>query len=241
MSVSRPSSPPSSVTCAFRGERTRILTRTALVFLILFLVIFLMIGPASCETFDRIAVTVGRHVITESDVLQYLRVAAFLDGKPPDLSGAQRRTAADRLVDQYLVLEDAAVTRAPLPFADEVEALMKPLRARYASQAEYEAALARAGITEDQLKAHLLAGFRMMRYTDLRFRPEVQITDQDLRQSFAALTAKLPAGSPAPSFEASRAQLEELVTTQRTGEAMNRWLAMTRAETQILYKDGAFR
>jgi hypothetical protein len=196
---------------------------------------------ARAETLDRIAVAVGRHVITESDIVLDLRISAFLDGKAPDLSGAQKRTAADRLVDQYLMLEDAAVTRAPLPFAEQVDALLKPIRARYATDPEYQAALARAGISEDQLKAHLLAGLRMMRYTDLRFRPEVQITDQDLRQAFAALVAKQPVGSPAPDFEASRDQLDELLTNQRVGEALDRWLAMTRTETQIFYKDAAFR
>ncbi len=202
---------------------------------------FLAIVSAHSETLDRIAVTVGRHVITESDILLDLRISAFLDGKTPDLSGAQKRKAADRLVDQYLMLEDAAVTRAPLPYEAEVTSLMKPIRARYASESEYQAALARAGISEDQLKTHLLGGMRMMRYTDLRFRPEVQISDQDLRGAFAALAAKQPSGSPAPNFEASRDQLEELLTNQRVGEAMDQWLAMTRLETQILYKDAAFR
>lgn len=203
--------------------------------------IFLAIVAARAETLDRIAVTVARHVITESDVLLDLRLSAFLDGKIPELNGAQKRKAADRLVDQYLVLEDAAVTRAPLPYETEVTSLMKPIRARYATEAEYQAALARAGISDGQLAAQLLAGLRMMRYTDLRFRPEVQITEQDLREAFAALAAKQPVGSPAPSFEASRSQLEELLTNQRVGEAMDRWLAMTRAETQIQYKDAAFR
>ncbi len=204
-------------------------------------VAFVMIVCARSETLDRLAVTVGRYVITESDILLDLRVSAFLDGKTPDFSGPQKRKAAERLVDQYLVLEDAAVTRAPLPYDADVDALLKPIRDRYASEAEFQTALAQAGISEAQLKAHLLAGLRMMHYTDLRFRPEVQITDRDLREAFAALVAKQPAGSPAPNFEESRDQLEQLLTDQRVGEAMDRWLAMTRKETQISYKEAAFR
>jgi hypothetical protein len=202
---------------------------------------FLVIISASPETLDRIAVTVGHHIITESDLLLDLRISAFLDGKTPDLSGAQKRKAADRLVDHYLLLEDADATRAPLPSAEEVDALLKPLRDRYASASEYQAALARAGIGEDQLKAHMLAGLRMLRYTDLRFRPSVLISDQDLRDDFAALVAKLPPGSPKPSFEDSRDQLEELLSNQRVEQAMDQWLTMTRSETPIFYKDAAFR
>ena len=65
------------------------------------------------ETLDRIAVTVGRHVISEQDILQDIRISAFIDGKAPDFSAEQKRKAAERLMDQYLVLEDATATRVP--------------------------------------------------------------------------------------------------------------------------------
>jgi hypothetical protein len=202
---------------------------------------FLALAGARAETLDRIAVTVGPHVITESDVILDLRISAFLDGQTPDLSGAQKRKAADRLVDRYLVLEDATATRALVPSAAEVAALIEPVRARFASESEYRAALERSGISENQLEAHLATGLRMMRYTDLRFRPEIQIADRDLREAFAALAARQPAGSPTPSFEASRNRLEELLTNQRILEALDQWLAMARTETQILLRDAAFQ
>jgi hypothetical protein len=199
------------------------------------------IACAQAETLDRIAVTVGKHVITRNDVLLYLRVAAFVDGKAPDISGPSARQAAQRMVDLYLVLQDAAATRAPEPPASDVAALITPLRARYPGDEEYKAALAHAGITEHDLEQHLRDGLWMMRYTDLRFRPEVQISDQDLRTAFNALVAKLPAGSPPPAFEASRAKLEELVMNQHMLDALDRWLVMARTETPILYRDAAFR
>ena len=204
-------------------------------------VLFVPAPQGSAETLDRIAVTVNRHVITLSDVLLDLRISAFLDGKSPDLSGPSRRKAAERLVDLYLVLEDAAVTRAPQPAPAEVAPFLQPVRARYSSDADYNSALQGAGISEAELKEHLLAGLRMMRYTDLRFRPEVPITDQDLQDAFEELRAKRPATAQAPNFEASRTQLEELVANRRVLEALDRWLAMTRTETQILYRDAAFR
>src|ERR1051325_5229449 len=64
--------------------------------------------PGSGEILDRIAVTVGRHVISERDILQDIRISAFIDSKPAEITGDQKRKAADRLIDQYLLLEDAA-------------------------------------------------------------------------------------------------------------------------------------
>jgi hypothetical protein len=196
---------------------------------------------ARAETLDRIAVTVGRHVITESDILLDLRVSAFIDGKAPDFSGTAKRKAAGRLVDLYLVLEDATVTRSVMPSAADLAGLLEPIRARYSSDADYQMALAHAGISEIDLQGHLLEGLRMMRYTDLRFRPEVQITDQDLHDAFSALAGKQPASEPAPGFESNRERLEELVMNRRILEALDRWLAMARGETSILYRDAAFQ
>jgi hypothetical protein len=198
---------------------------------------------AAGENLDRIAVTVGQHVIPESEVILDLRVAAFIDGTTPDLSGAQKRKAADRLVDQYLVLADAAATHAPLPSDADVEPMLAPAKARYASEAEYRAALEQAGIAEAQLKVHLLAGLRMLRYTDLRFRGEVQITEEDLRDFYNTLTeeSRQKSSAPPPDFGASREQVEKLLTDQRVMQALDRWLGTTRNENQILYRDAAFR
>jgi hypothetical protein len=203
----------------------------------------LMAAAAAGENLDRIAVTVGSHVIPESEVILALRVAAFIDGATPDLSGAQKRKAADRLVDQYLVLTDAAATHAPLPSPADVEPVLDPIKARYASEGEYRAALERAGITEPQLKAHLLAGLQMLRYTDLRFRGEVQITEENLREFFNTFAAEAKQNNSAevPDFESNRDQVEKLFTDQRTTQALDRWLGITRNETQILYRDAAFK
>jgi hypothetical protein len=203
----------------------------------------LMAAAAAGENLDRIAVTVGSHVIPESEVILALRVAAFIDDATPDLSGTQKRKAADRLVDQYLVLTDAAATHAPLPSPADVEPVLAPIQARYASEAEYRAALERAGITEPQLKAHLLAGLQMLRYTDLRFRGEVQITEENLREFFNTFVAESKQKNPADAsdFESSRDQVEKLLADQRTTQALDRWLGITRNETQILYRDAAFK
>jgi len=201
----------------------------------------LITAAAAGENLDRIAVTVGPHVIPESEVILDLRVGAFIDDATPDLSGAQKRKAADRLVDQYLVLTDAAATHAPLPSPADVEPVLAPLQARYASEAEYRAALERAGITEPQPKAHLLAGLQMLRYTDLRFRGEVQITEENLREFFNTFAAESKQKAEIPDFESSRDQVEKLLTDQRTTQALDRWLGITRNETQILYRDAAFK
>ena len=196
---------------------------------------------AQGETLDRIAVTVGRHVISERDILQDIRLSAFIDSKPPGFSAEQKRKAADRLIDQYLVLQDAALTRTPMPSAADVSAILDPIKARYASEQEYRSALAQARIADTELTEHLLAGLRMLRYTDLRFRPEVEISEDALRAYYDKLTVSSGNTSARPTFEASRDDIEKLLTEQQTMQALDRWLGVARGETSIVFHEAAFK
>src|SRR3984885_8750378 len=202
-----------------------------------------LLTTTHAEILDRVAVTVGKHVITEGDILLDLRIAAFLDQKPVDVSGDQKRKAADRLVDQYLLLQEASTSRQVLPTAADAGQLLDQVKTQYATETEYRAALARYGVTEAQLSQHLLNGIRALRFTDLRFRPEVQLSDEDLHEYYDSMAAqwRRANASQVPTFEASRDQIEKLLTDQRVTQALDRWLGTTRSETQILYKESVFK
>lgn len=203
----------------------------------------LLLNSGQGEVLDRIAVTVGKHVISEGDILLDLRIAAFLDQKAVDASGDQKRKTADRLVDQYLLLQEASTSHQALPTAADAQQLLDQVKAQYATETEYRAALARYGVTEAQLSEHLLNGIRALRFTDLRFRPEVQLSDDDLHDYYDAMAQQWRRANPAqvPTFEASRDQIEKLLTDQRVTQALDRWLGTTRSETQILYKEPVFK
>jgi len=203
----------------------------------------LLAATLHADILDRVAVTIGKHVITESDILLDLRIGAFLDQKPVEVGSDQKRKSADRLVDQYLLLQEASSSRQILPTAADARLLLEQVKAQYATETEYRAALARYGITEQQLSQHLLNGIRALRFTDLRFRPEVQLTDDDLHEYYDSMAAQWRRANPAqvPTFEASRDQIEKLLTDQRVTQALDRWLGTTRSETQILYKDPVFK
>jgi hypothetical protein len=198
---------------------------------------------AQGEVVDRIAVTVEKHVIAESDLILDLRVSAFLDRKPVDLSSAAKRAAATRLVDRILLLQEAATSHFDQPPGEDAACHVDP-KTRYPIEAEYSAALAEYHLTEAQLSAHLLDGQRACEFTDLRFGPEVQITDQELRDSyntFAADWTRSHPGQPVPAFEESRGEVEQFLMDQRIMEKLDGWLGMVRGERQIEYREAAFQ
>jgi parvulin-like peptidyl-prolyl isomerase len=205
------------------------------------LILVLVASTASGVTLDRIAATVGKRVILESDVLRDLRITAFLDQKPIDESGDAKRKAAERLVDQVLILREAMENRVLLPGDDEGEKLLESAKMQYGAADEYRAALARYGIREAELREHLLAGYRTLQFTDLRFRPEVRVSEDELREFYELLIAGGRRGNePVPSFEDSREQVEKLVSDQKVIRALDSWLASTRVQMGVGYRDKVF-
>ena len=198
---------------------------------------------AGAEVLDRIAVTVDKRVITVNDIIRDLRVSALLDGSPVDLSIAAKRAAATRLVDRVLLLQEAATSHFDQAPGEDMGCRVDP-KARYPMEQAFRAALAEYHLTEAELSAHLLDGQSACEFTDLRFGPEVQITEQELRDAyskFAADWALTHAGQPVPSFESSRNQVEQLLMGQRILEKLDAWLGMARGERKIEYREAAFR
>jgi hypothetical protein len=193
---------------------------------------------------DRIAVTIGKQVITERDVIQDLRVSAFLDHKPVQLNADEKRKAADRLVDQALILQEAAFSRVSLAETEDArKALVQIRQSTYPGDGEYRGALTAYGISEDEVVRHLLNGLRAMRFADFRFRPEVQLSDEDLHDRYDRLVEEWRKGNAKeiPTFSAARQQVESLLTEERIAQSLDRWLGSQRGETQILYREQAFQ
>lgn len=194
----------------------------------------LITASAGAETFDRVAVSIGNQVITESAILLDLRVSAFLDRVPVNTSAARKRESAERLVDQLLILRDATESHLKLPTADDVAGLMDQVRAQYATPQEYSAALRQYQISEQDVIQQLVSGLAALTFTDLRFRPGVQVTEDELRAYYNSIQ------DPA-SFEAQREEIEEVIARQRISDALDKWLADTRALARVQFREQVFQ
>src|ERR1700689_5153064 len=83
-----------------------------------------MAATARADLIDRIAVSVGSRVITETDLDRELRITALLNNEKPDLSPASKRRTAERMVDQTLVRNEMQESRYPPPSAADTEAAL---------------------------------------------------------------------------------------------------------------------
>ena len=200
---------------------------------------------AHAEIIDRIAVTVDKIVITESDIVDQMRVAAFLNDEPLDLSAAARRQSARRLVEQALILREMEITRYPAPSLAEADLVLEQIRKRFGSTDGYQSKLDEYGIGEDDLRRSLLRQITTLRFIDFRFRPGIAVTDREIEQYYREKLlpelSKNGSSTPPPSLDDSRDEIEEVLINQRVDEALDRWLAAAASQARIEYREEAFR
>ena len=209
---------------------------------LLLLLLFAALLPA--EIIDQIAATVDNQVITTSEVDEAVRVAAFINGEQPDLSPAARRKMTDRLIEQILVLREMGLTRYPEPAASEIGEMMTQVKAGFTGDAAFQESLAAHKLSVQQLEKALRQQITLVRFIDLRFRPEVQVQDNDVQQYYE--TVFLPelrkkGVKPEPSFDDAQEQCEEELTAQLVDKRVDAWLAEARSRARIEYAEDAFR
>jgi hypothetical protein len=201
-----------------------------------------LMSPA--EIIDRIALKVGKRVITQSALLLEIRLTAFLNGESPDLSAPNKRKAADRMVDQALIRNEMDLSQYPMPDASETAPVLEQVkREHFPTENEYRAALVRYGISEAELKELLLRQIYTLRFIDTRFRPAVQTTEPEIREFYEKRFVPEwhnKSKGPVPSFDEAKTQVEQALIADRVDQLVETWLKEARARTHIEFMEKAF-
>jgi parvulin-like peptidyl-prolyl isomerase len=205
----------------------------------------LLAGTARAEVIDRIAASVGYRVITASDLDRALRVAAFQDGVPLDLSAARKRAAVEARVEQELIRQELANSRYPLPDPAELAPAIEQFKKEhFKDDAAYRAALAAYGTTEDDFRELLLWQRTLLLFIQVRFETGVQLNPGEVEQYFES-TVKGAAEAAHPgqpvSLEDFREQIERTLTGKRADSDMDRWLREVRRRTTVVIHDEVLR
>lgn len=185
------------------------------------LLVPILLSVCSAAVVDRLALVVGKTAFTQSEVNDEARLSQLESGRPLDLSAARRKEAAERLVDQQLLRDEMQVTEFQRPAASEADALLLRFRQQhFASVTLYQAALTKYGVTEDQLKQHLLWELAVIRFTDQRFSPLAAAADNQ---------------------GANRTENGAQAAGDSVDREMEAWLKQQRADTRIVFIPGSFQ
>jgi hypothetical protein len=218
------------------------------VFCVLYSVFWLLpsgFSLARAEIIDRVAVSVATSVITSSEVDRAIRVIALQNGVNPDFRPANRRETAQRLVDQKLVRREMELSRYPQPDPSEADPLLAQLRAkRYKSNGEFQGALKNYGVTEQDVRDAVLWELVLVRFIEVRFRPAIQVTNQELEDYFEKVvkpTAQAAHPAQQVAFDDYRNRIEEKLAGERADQEVENWLKEARKRTVIEVHEEAFQ
>ena len=200
------------------------------------LLFFALVAAATAQpaetVVDRIAVVVGKQILTESEVLENLRITALINGEPLDLVAAKRKEAAERLVDQELLRNEMKLTNAAQTQAAEAESVLRQfIGKRYPNEGAYREALTAYGVTDNELKQQLAWQVALLRFTEQRFRPLANLA--------AAVANTQDADRLRPGAAASGA--EPAANANSVDQQMETFLKQARANTKVIFKAGAFQ
>ncbi len=120
------------------------------------------------------------------------------------------------------------------------ETRRKALLAGYEPDADALAkALAAYGLKPPDLEEELGRQSDLLTFLNLRFRPAVQVTDQDVQKYFAETVLKGPGKTlqeaQAGALNEMRAEIQQKLTNDRADKELDLWLTDQRNHTKIEY------
>lgn len=196
----------------------------------------------SGEVLDRLALSVGGEIITEQQVLLHIRTAALLNGEPSRETPADKRRAAQKLIELTLIRVEMQTNRYPLPTEEQVQTTLDSIRRQRFNNddAAYRAALAQSRVTEADLKDSIKWQLATLSFIDFRFRPGVQIPEEEIRDFFQYDYNKEFGTRAKRFYNQARAEILELLTQQRIDNLLDRWLNQTESITKVRWVDSVF-
>jgi hypothetical protein len=196
-------------------------------------------APCGATIVDRIAIVVNQRVITEVQLDEELRVTAFLNREPIRHGQKTRREAAERLIQQELIRHEMAVSQYPFPTDEQVEGAFNEAMAQLGGADAARKRLAEYQLNDAILKEHLQFQLMLVRFIDFRFRPDMDVSDADMREYYQQELAKWKqthTGAP-PTFEESRANVQKRIADERIESAMSSWVNQVKRDASIVYLD----
>lgn len=193
----------------------------------------LLRGPATLqggELIDRVVARVESDIILLSEVRALRNYQQLVDGKSE--SDAQ---ILDRLVDQWIVRNEADTARFPHPADAEVTRGVENMQSSFTSGVEYESRKKQAGLSDLEIRKMVESQLYLANYLDSRFRPSVQIDPKDVDDFYQkAVVPRAKARNQAPpALDAARDYIREALVQRGINEQADRWLKESRGRLRV--------
>ena len=191
----------------------------------------LMVGLArGQEVLDRIVARVETEIILLSEVRALERYQLFVDGK-----SETDEQVLDRLIDQWIVRNEAKAALFAQPSENDVNRSLERLKRSFSSAEEYDERKKQSGLTDDEIERMVRAQLYLSSYLDSRFRASIQIADKDIEEFYKAriIPRAESRGQTPPALDAARGFIQEALVQRAINEQSDRWLKESRARLRV--------
>jgi hypothetical protein len=195
-------------------------------------------ASGGAQTVDAIAARIEDDVLTESEVRELGAFQQVVDGK-----AKSRDERIRELADQWIVSGEAKTAKFPRPPAADVDRAYAKLVEQFPSEAEFKSRCAAAGLTEPALRHILGEQLYLSRFLDYRFRPAIQVDEQQIQDyyenEFASVLRKR--GQPVPPLDDVEEEIREVLIQRAINDRAAKWLddARERLKIDVVQPGGA--
>jgi len=195
--------------------------------------LMLLAAPAAAVTVDRIAAVIDGQVVTVSEIAQMAEIRFFARLAQSD--DDHRREILDALIAQALRYRDVERFGAQDLSADTIEARFLEIQRRFPSEAEFNAALARAELSADEVRALVKRQLQVEAYIQERFAPLVFVTSEEIEEYYTNTwsPARRERGLPVPPLLEVREEVRTAVRSSRLQVEIDRWTSQLRARANV--------
>jgi peptidyl-prolyl cis-trans isomerase SurA len=195
--------------------------------------LLLLALPVTAVTVDRIAAVVDRQVLTVSEVTQMVGIRFF--ARTAEDEDDYRREVLDALIAQALRYRDVERFGAQDIPRDTIEARLLEIQRRFPNEAEFNAAVARAELTLDEVRALVKRQLQVEAYIQERFAPLVFISNEDIAEYYRGpwTAQRRERGLAVPALETVREEVRTAVRAARLQEEIGKWTTQLRARANV--------
>ena len=196
--------------------------------------LLLLALPASAVTVDRIAAVVDRQVLTVSEITQLVEIR--FSPRLARTDDEHRREVLDALIAQALRYRDVERFGAEDVSHDAIDARIQEIKRRFASEAEFNAALGRAELTIEEVQALVKRQLQVESYIQERFAPLVFVSPEEIEEYYRGPWAQqrrersLPV---TPLNDEVRDEIRNLLRSTRLQAEIDKWTAQLRERANV--------
>src|SRR5436189_1286588 len=177
----------------------------------------LAVAPAWAVTVDRVAARIDQQVLTVSEINQMAQIRFFPNNDPQQILEA--------LIAQALRFRDVERFGAQDIPKDSIETRLQEIQHRFASEAEFTAAIQHAELTMDEVRALVKRELQVEAYIQERFAPMIFVANEDIEAMYNGTWSqqRRQRGLPIPPLSEVQEEIRTLIRSRQLQTEIDKW------------------